>query len=167
MTEKASCERFIQGIVSHPPTIIGKLVYVAGLRNKATGRYSHPGAESACTDEFTDRALRNQHQKLFHMWLALTLERQVDELETFLAGVANDGQDASDVIAGLPDLAPAGAFRHEIELFRSDLEIVLLMAQPAPKEQQVWEPPDSWKKWLPGFLRATASVGQFKTTAKI
>jgi hypothetical protein len=108
---------FWRGALERIPTVFGRLVYVAGLRDRLTGQYSHSSFDHPRDAEDVDRALSHTHERIFAQWLAFNLAEQKSELEEFLSS----GQT-------LPDyrrLAPSGAREVEVQLYLTDLELLL------------------------------------------
>lgn len=73
-------EHTLQGISGG----ISRLVYVATLRDLATGRYHHAGLSSIYSEAVVDQALRLCHEELFERILETALELQENELRTCL-----------------------------------------------------------------------------------
>jgi hypothetical protein len=119
-----SWKRTLSGI----PSMIGRLSYLASLRNTNTGAYEHVGLSDRIGDAETDRLLRRSHLEVFQDWLCYGLDRQKQELEEYLAGL--DG-DKRGIIAHWLCLEPYAVwipaeFREvERKLFYSDLSLVL------------------------------------------
>jgi hypothetical protein len=117
-----------QKTLSGIPTIIGRLAYLASLRNVNTGLYEHFGLAQRIGEGEVDRILRRSHMSVFQEWLRHGLERQKDELDEYFSGL--DG-DRREIVASWLALEPwigwvPGESRDvERQLFRSDLEIVL------------------------------------------
>jgi hypothetical protein len=110
------------------PSMLGRLSYLASLRNSNTGTYEHFGLSERVGELHTDRLLRRSHLEVFQQWLCFGLQRQKQELEEYLSGV--DG-DKRGIIAHWLCLEPyavwiPGESRDvERKLFYSDLSVVL------------------------------------------
>jgi hypothetical protein len=127
----SACRELVRSMVSHPPSVFGQLVYVSSLRDKATGAYAHPAVCAVFGGDAADRVLGQQHQQIFQTWLALPLEQQCAELESFLQAIGSDGRLPHawmEPSTGEP-LIPETAEIHETQLFQSDLEMLLPMLQ--------------------------------------
>lgn len=66
------------------PTVLGRLAYLARLRNAETDRYEHFGLVSAFGEEAAQDALRHSHLRVLEEWLALPLPSQREDLEEYL-----------------------------------------------------------------------------------
>jgi hypothetical protein len=73
-------ERTLQSISGD----VSRLLYVATLRDLATGRYHHVGLASLYSEAVVDQALRLCHEELFERILETELEIQENELRTCL-----------------------------------------------------------------------------------
>ena len=51
------------------PTVFGRLVYLATLRDANTGVYEHHGLSQIFGEEEADRTLRQSHIEMFNEWL--------------------------------------------------------------------------------------------------
>ena len=71
-------------ILSQIPTIFGRLVYLASLRDEATGRYVHDGLSRLQGSEEADRTLCHSHQQVFSQWIASSLSDQKEDLDRYL-----------------------------------------------------------------------------------
>jgi hypothetical protein len=107
-------------IVAQISTRFGRLVFLCSLRDRTTGRYSHPALTESLGFESADRALRHTHHQVFREWLRLNLGDQKVDLDEYLR------------ISCIPpidlryrDLAPPGAHEVERQLYLTDLEVVL------------------------------------------
>jgi len=66
------------------PTLFGRLIYVASLRDLSSGRYEHAGLAALYPDEATQQALRFCHEQVFERVLETSLERQHEDLRACL-----------------------------------------------------------------------------------
>ncbi len=113
--------------VEELPTVFGRLVFLAGLRDDETGTYRHYGLELALGRHASD-AIRSTHEATFLQWLGLTIERQKDDFSAFLASAPGHRRQA---VAAWSDIArhfaliPASAREHERALYLADVEVVL------------------------------------------
>lgn len=76
--------------ISTIPSDIGKLAYLASLRDPNSGRYRHFGLESLYSPEQADAALRQTHLELFYDWLKKPLAEQKEDLEHYFRTVEGD-----------------------------------------------------------------------------
>jgi len=66
------------------PTLFGRLVYLASLRDEQTGRYSQDFLIRLQGPEEADRTLRHSHQQIFSQWIASNLADQKTDLDEYL-----------------------------------------------------------------------------------
>lgn len=102
------------------PTLFGRLVYVAALRDGASGRYNHEALAPLFAPEEVDRALRSSHQQVFQQWISAGLAEQKADLDEYLTTAGGPRY-------ALPyrSLTPAGAREVERQLYLTDLETLL------------------------------------------
>jgi hypothetical protein len=110
------------------PTVIGRVAYLASLRNVNTGSYEHIGLAQKIGENEVDRLLRRSHTSIFQEWLCFGLERQKEELEEYFSTLEGDRR---EIIANWLTLEPFGNWvpgeSRDVErkLFLADLAIVL------------------------------------------
>ena len=121
-----TCAEQVWSIVGQVPTIFGRLVYLASLRDKRNGAYCHPAFCPIFGCDIADRALRRTHQQAFSSWLDLSLECQYSELQEFLRAVAADDGSKNPWLApeAAANLVPPDTSGHESLLFHSDLDVL-------------------------------------------
>lgn len=111
------------------PTLFGRMLYLASLRNSTSGVYEHPSLAQMVGEEEAGETLRRSHARVFQDWLCLNLEQQKADLQEYLAEAPNPA-------AMLDDWSASGAFRAwvpsdaqdvERRLFTGDLETLLLL----------------------------------------
>ena len=66
------------------PTLFGRLVYLASLRDAASGLYQHEVLNTLMNPEDSDRALSRGHRRLFSEWLARGIAEQRRDLDEYL-----------------------------------------------------------------------------------
>jgi hypothetical protein len=119
-----SWQRTLAGIA----TVLGRLAYLASLRNANTGTYEHFGLSQRIGAAEVDRLVRRSHLDVFQQWLCFGLERQKRELEDYFLELEGDKR---EIIASWLSLEPYGAWvpaeSRDVErkLFYTDLEMVL------------------------------------------
>jgi hypothetical protein len=110
------------------PSHFGKLVYLASLRDENSAQYRHYGLEKLYHRDECHQALLHSHRLLFYEWLRLMLAEQREDL---LCYVHELGEDPPTVLKTWRKLepfrlyAPAETGRGDMELFLSDLRILL------------------------------------------
>lgn len=114
--------------LSRLPTVYGRLVYLASLRDANSGIYRHHGLTAMFGREETAKALRESHQDAFHEWLNLPLAEKYEQLISYL----NELEDSSAIVLEhwiqarpYKSLLPDGARKMEVELFSRELNALL------------------------------------------
>jgi hypothetical protein len=119
-----SWRRTVAGI----DTVLGRLAYLASLRNTNTGAYEHFGLAERVGAAEVDTLIRRSHLDVFQEWLCFGLERQKEELEAYFSGLEGDRREILSnwlVLGPYAAWVPAESRDVERKLFYSDLEIVL------------------------------------------
>jgi len=111
------------------PTLFGRVLYLASLRNQSNGAYEHPGLARMVGDEEAGETLRRSHLRVFQDWLCLNLEQQKADLQEYLAEVPNPEALLADwaVSAAPQSWAPSTAQDVERRLFLGDLATLLVL----------------------------------------
>ncbi len=110
----------LRSAIERIPTTMGRLAYIAGLRNPASNLYSHPSVFMALGADDADQALRRAHYEVFSEWLALGLEDQKSDISGYLAAEGLPPQ----ALRGR-DFVPPQAREVERQLYFTDLEMIL------------------------------------------
>jgi hypothetical protein len=111
-------------------TLLGRLAYLASLRNANTGIYEHFGLAEKIGAHEADRLIHRSHLEVFQQWLCFGLERQKAELEAYFAGLEGDPREILSnwlVLGPYAAWVPAESRDVERKLFYTDLEMVLEM----------------------------------------
>ena len=82
------------------PTLFGRVLYLASLRNPASGAYEHSALAQMVGEEEAHETLRRSHARVFQDWLCLNLEQQKADLQEYLAEAPNPAA----LLAGWTDL---------------------------------------------------------------
>ena len=117
-----------QRTLAQIPAVLGRLAYLASLRNINSGAYEHFGLSQRVGQEETDRLLRRSHLEIFQEWLCFDLDRQRQELEDYLQSLDGNKRDIIGNWLSLEPFAvwlPAESRDVERKLFYSDLSLVL------------------------------------------
>jgi hypothetical protein len=107
---------------------IGKLAYLASLRDPNSGLYHHYGLETVYSPEQCDRALRQTHLSLFYEWLKKPLAEQKEDVEVYFRTI--EGQ-LDTILENWAVLEPYRAFvpveadEAGRQLFTSDLRLLV------------------------------------------
>jgi len=102
------------------PTLFERLVFISSLRDPTTGRYTHPSLIEIGGSELADRTLRNTHHRVFQEWLGLNLPDQKSDLDDYLRTARISAAELR-----YRELAPASAHEVEVQLYLTDLEVLL------------------------------------------
>lgn len=112
------------------PTVLGRLAYLASLRDTNAGIYQHFGLAQRIGEGEADRLIRRSHLDVFQEWLCFGLERQKQELEEYFSGMEGDRR---EIVANWLTLepysswVPAESRDVERKLFHADLGVLLEM----------------------------------------
>jgi hypothetical protein len=126
--ERGAAADLWRNTLSQIPTLFGRLVYLASLRNGNSGVYEHYGLAQVFGDKDADRTLRQSHTQVFSAWLNLNLEQQKADLEEYLSGLE---EDVDSILANwvrmapYRNLIPARAREVERQLYLTDIEVVI------------------------------------------
>ncbi|HVV45858.1 MAG TPA: hypothetical protein VHC72_11665 [Bryobacteraceae bacterium] len=107
---------------------LGRLAYLASLRNENKGTYEHFGLAERIGEEEAHNVIRRSHLAVFQEWLCFGLERQKEELEAYFASLDGDREKilANWLVLGpYASWIPAESRDVERKLFYTDLETVL------------------------------------------
>jgi hypothetical protein len=102
------------------PTHFGRIVFLASLRDPATGTYSHPYLSQVVGVEDADRTLNHSHQQVFQQWLGFSLMQQKNDLDEFLSSDTLPRQ-----AFAYHKIVPPKARDVERQLYLTDLETLL------------------------------------------
>jgi hypothetical protein len=125
--ETAAAESW-QRTLSAIPTVIGRVAYLASLRNAHTGSYEHVGLAQRMGEDGVDRLVRRSHVSVFQEWLCFGLEKQKDELEEYFSELEGDKREIiSNWLALEPwnNWVPGDSRDVERKLFSADLAVIL------------------------------------------
>jgi hypothetical protein len=114
--------------LSRIPTVSGRLVYLASLRDVNSGTYRHHGLIMAFGRDEGVRALRDSHQEAFQSWLRLSLLEKSEDLRGYLTALDEPQEHVVEhwLQSGVyRSYVPATAIEVETDLFCSDLETLL------------------------------------------
>jgi len=110
--------------LSQIPSVFGRLVYLASLRNPNNGSYEHHGLSLVFGEDEANRALKDSHLAVFTDWLTFNLEQQIADLDLYLAGLFEDKRLVVETwvrLAPYQNLIPASIRGVERRLYISDL----------------------------------------------
>jgi hypothetical protein len=114
--------------VSQIPTVFGRLVYLASLRNPNSGGYEHHGLAQVFGEEEANKALRNSHAAVFAEWLSFNLEQQKADLDLYISDLREKKEVVIDTwirLAPYRNLPPASVRGVERRLYITDFTALL------------------------------------------
>jgi hypothetical protein len=117
-----------QRTLSAIPTVLGRIAYLASLRNVNKGTYEHAGLAQRIGEIESDGILRRSHFAAFQEWLSFGLERQKSELEGYFSDLEGDTREIIATWVTLPpynEWVPVDSRDVERKLFCGDLKVVL------------------------------------------
>lgn len=128
MLEQSATADLFRHTLSRIPTIFGRLVYLASLRDPHSGIYEHHGLGSIFGREESRKALEESHKRVFQEWLSLSLAGKRGDLAEYLEGV--DGSKRSVLrrwgrAYTYRSYIPDSARKSETALFLEEFEVLL------------------------------------------
>lgn len=114
--------------ISQIPTVFGRLVYLASLRNPNSGGYEHHGLALVFGEEEANKALKNSHAAVFAEWLTFNIEQQKADLDLYLSGLFEDKRVVIDTwlrLAPYKNLLPTSVRGVERRLYLADFTALL------------------------------------------
>ncbi len=128
MLERDPVSDLWRNTLSQIPSVFGRLVYLAAVRDPNSGRYEHHGLALVFGDDEADRALRRSHIQTFSEWLCLNLEQQKADLMLYLSALMDERRRVIETwlrIEPFRMMIPSSATKAETELYQSDFRILL------------------------------------------
>jgi hypothetical protein len=114
--------------LSQIPSVFGRLVYLAALRNPNSGRYDHHGLALVFGDDDANRALKKSHKQVFADWMSFNLEQQMADLTLYMSDLPEDKKTVLQAWTKLKpykNVLPSNAKTVERRLYLSELETML------------------------------------------
>ncbi|HEX5432426.1 MAG TPA: hypothetical protein VFW83_10700 [Bryobacteraceae bacterium] len=128
MLEQTATADLFKHTLSQIPSIFGRLVYLASLRDPNSGIYEHYGLGSIFGREESRKALQESHARVFQEWLNLSLPGKRSDLLLYLRGV-DDGKRSVlrrwERAAIHRTYVPDSARKSETALFLEEFEVLL------------------------------------------
>lgn len=130
MLERDALADLWKHTLSQIPSIYGRLVYLASLRDPNSGAYRHHGLSAAFGREQSTYALRKSHEQAFLEWLTMPLAAKNADFRAFLQS-ANNEESPQAVVTYLArgarsvSQAPDAAGPAQREQFKLEVEILL------------------------------------------
>lgn len=124
MLERNALADLWKHTLSQIPSVYGRLVYLASLRDANSGIYRHHGLSAAFGREESLSALRKSHEDSFHEWLNLALSDKSADMVTHFQNVEENPWQVATYLARatpyltqLPDCAsPAQRRQFKMEM---------------------------------------------------
>jgi hypothetical protein len=132
MLERSALQDLWKHTLWRIPTILGRLAYLASLRDPNSGIYRHHGLSTAFGREESGKALRESHEQVFAEWLNLPLAGKHQDLMEYLAGLEDSRQAVVDHWLRSKvyrTQVPSSAREAEEKLFLEDLRALLETAR--------------------------------------
>jgi hypothetical protein len=126
--ERSALADLCKHTLSRIPTLSGRLIYLATLRDVNSGAYRHHGLATAFGRDEAARALRESHQATFQGWLKLSLAEKSEDLREYLVSLDDPQEEVVEhwLRSGVyRSYVPPSAREVETELFCHDLETLL------------------------------------------
>jgi hypothetical protein len=128
MLERNALADLWKHTLSQIPSIYGRLVYLASLRDANSGIYRHHGLSAAFGREESLSALRKSHEDAFGEWLNLPLPEKSADLAAYFQSVdENPWQVLTYLARAAPYLSqvPDSGSRAQRRQFKMEMEILL------------------------------------------
>src|SRR5579862_6299956 len=101
--DRSAASDLWRNTLSQIPSVIGRMVYLASLRDPNSGRYEHHGLALVFGDNDANKTLKKSHTHVFREWLTFNLEQQQADLELYLSGLEGEKR---TILANWLELAP-------------------------------------------------------------
>ena len=130
MLERDALADLWKHTLSQIPSVYGRLVYLASLRDPNSGAYRHHGLSAAFGREQSTYALRKSHEQTFLEWLTLPLNAKNADFRTYFQSVSSEESPQAVVTylargARYAAPAPDAAGPAQRRQFQSEVEILL------------------------------------------
>ena len=126
--DRSAASDLWRNTLSQIPTVFGRLVYLASLRNSNNGSYEHHGLGLVFGEDEAHRALKDSHSAVFAEWLTFNIEQQKADLDLYLVGLFEDKRVIVETWARLApyqNLIPASIRGVERRLYLNDLTALM------------------------------------------
>jgi hypothetical protein len=115
--------------LSQIPTVFGRLVYLASLRDAVTKRYVHPSLTHLLGTEDADRTICHSHHQVFSQWIGFSLAEQKADLDEYMGGAG-----WKLLVQQYRNLVPLTARDVERQLYLTDLETLVELMRYASED---------------------------------
>jgi hypothetical protein len=130
MLERDALANLWKHTLSQIPSVYGRLVYLASLRDPNSGAYRHHGLSVAFGREQSTYALRRSHEQTFIEWLTLPLSAKSSDFRGYLHAASSEESPQAVVTylasgARYVTQAPDSAGPAQRRQFQLEVEILL------------------------------------------
>jgi hypothetical protein len=132
--ERSAASDLWRNTISQIPSVFGKLVYLASLRNSNNGCYEHHGLALVFGEDEANKALKNSHSRVFAEWLSFNIEQQKADLDLYISSLFEDKRLVIDTwikLAPYRNLLPASVRGMERRLYLADFTALLALFKAA------------------------------------
>ncbi len=127
---KAAAADLWRHTLSQVPSVFGRLVLLASLRDPNSGRYEHHGMSLRFGKEESHEVLRESHSQAFEEWLCFTLQQQKADLDLYLSSLEGNKKKTIEAWLSLKpykNILPAPLREAETRLYLADFAALLEM----------------------------------------
>ena len=118
-------------LLSSDPSLLGRLITLASLREANGNRYRNPGLPGRLVSGNADQALRAAHERVFADWLNSTLQQKTTDFDLYLSWQQLEEETVLRAWLRsklLDELPPNSAGDADRQLFLCDIHLVLWLA---------------------------------------
>ncbi|MBV9768383.1 MAG: hypothetical protein JOZ32_02325 [Bryobacterales bacterium] len=126
--DRSAASDLWRNTISQIPSVFGRLVYLASLRNGNNGSYEHHGLALVFGEDEANKAMKASHSTVFAEWLSFNIEEQKADLDLYIAGLLEDKRVVVDTwirLAPHKNLIPASVRGVERRLYLADLTALM------------------------------------------
>jgi hypothetical protein len=147
MLERDALADLWKHTLSQIPSVYGRLVYLASLRDPNSGAYRHHGLSAAFGREQSTYALRKSHEQAFLEWLTMPLNAKNADFRMYLQNAGSEESPRAVVTylargARSATQAPDAAGPAQRRQFQLEVEILLELIKNESGEVGL---PGSWQ----------------------
>lgn len=110
------------------PSVFGRMVYLASMRDTNSGRYEHHGLAQRYGSAAASQALAESHHRCFEDWIGFSLEMQRADLDLYISDLPDTKKTIIEswlLHRPYRSLMPAPVGTPEAAIFLSDFETLL------------------------------------------
>jgi hypothetical protein len=126
--DRSATEDLWRKTLRHIPSVVGRLAYLAQLRNPNSGRYEHHGLAAVVGRNNAEKALKTSHLAIFDEWIQFSLREQQSELELYFSGLEESKKEVVEswmLSESFMNLVPATAHSAARHVFAADMRALL------------------------------------------